>query len=119
DTTVAGKLTVQNVYLRRVNLYLKRVSYVDKDGKAVEDTGTNWAKTEMPLVARYGGITGTIDGFLKGEVPYSPVSINPPLNIPLSPGDGQQTKYEMYAIGPGFLTNAHFNNAPQPILDDL
>lgn len=119
DTTVAGKLTVQNVYLRRVNLYLKRVSYVDKDGKAVEDTGTNWAKTEMPLVARYGGITGTIDGFLKGEVPYSPVSTNPPLSIPLSPGDAQETKYEMYAIGPGFLTNAHFNSAPQTILDDL
>ncbi len=119
DTTVAGKLTVQNIYLRRVNLYLKRVSYVDKDGKAVEDTGTNWAKTEMPLVARYGGITGTLDGYLKGELPYSPVSTNPALSIPLSPGDGQETKYEMYAIGPGFLTNAHFNTAPQTILDDL
>ncbi len=119
DTTVQDKLTVQNVYLRRVNLYLKRVSYVDKDGKAVDDTSPSWAKTEMPLVARYGGITGTIDGFLKGEVPYSPVSTNPALEIPLLPNDAQQTKYEMYAAGPGFKKNAHYNSAPALIRDDL
>lgn len=101
DTTVQGKLAVQNVYLRRVNLYLRRTGYITAAGQTVDDDNSEFVKVEMPTVARYGGITGTLDGYLKGEVPYSPVTTDPALDIPRFPADAKQTFYDLYAVGPG------------------
>lgn len=101
DTTVDSKLSVQNVYLRRVSLLFRRLSYVTAAGE--EKTETNpFTRIDMPLVARYAGIVGTLEGFFEGNVAYSPVSTDPPLDIPRYPADARSTTYQVYAIGPAF-----------------
>lgn len=118
DSTVEGVLTVQNVFLRRVGLHIRRTGYKDEAG-VHEEPNTPWMKQEMPLVARYGGITGTLDGLIKGEVPYSPVTSTPPFNIPRYPNEAIETYYKMVAIGPGVTDGPGFNELTQEQLDDL
>jgi hypothetical protein len=108
DNTVDGKLTVQNTYLRRVALMYRRVSHVNAAGQEVDESNA-FTRVDLPLVARYGGITGTLDGFFKGEIPYSPESTEPPLDVPLFPGDARSTTYQVLALGPGFDSDPNLN----------
>ncbi|MBL8048204.1 MAG: hypothetical protein JNJ45_05930 [Chthonomonas sp.] len=100
DTSVDSALTVQNTYLRRVQLYFRRTGYKDAAGNQV-DENNEYMVQDIPLVARYGGVTGTLDGFLKGDVAYSPQSNTPAFLIPRYPATAKQTQYEVYALGPG------------------
>ncbi|MET0282452.1 MAG: hypothetical protein ABW278_15195, partial [Steroidobacteraceae bacterium] len=108
DTTVDSQLTVENVYLRRVSLFVRRNSYVNAAGQQVDETNP-FTRIDLPNVARYGGITGTLDGYFKGEVAYSPVRTTPPLDIPRFPGDAKSTLYQIFAIGPGFSSHPNLN----------
>jgi hypothetical protein len=108
DTRVDGKLTIQNVYLRRVSLFFRRYSHVPAEGPEVKENNP-FTRIDMPNVARYGGITGTLDSYFKGEVAYSPVQTDPPLEIPRFPADAKETTYQVFAIGPGFSTHPNLN----------
>lgn len=119
DTTVDDKLTVQNVYLRRVSLFLRRTGYKAADGQVVDEDNTQWTKLEMPQVARYGGITGTIDGYIKGEVAYSPVTSTPALDIPRLPADARETYYQLNAVGPGWTGGPSEDALPLSHKDEL
>lgn len=117
DTTVDDKLTFTNVYLRRVSLFMRRTGH--RIGNTdVDEPNTPWQKLEMPAVARYGGITGTIDGFLKGEVAYTPVT-SEPFDIPLSPNNAKRTYYQVNAVGPGSDPGTLFDDLPEAQKDEL
>lgn len=113
-TATDSKLGVQNTYLRRVELWFRRTGFTPATGSEVNEPG-EWTKVAMPLVGRYGGITGTLDGYLKGEVAYSPVNLDPAIDMPRFPADAKRTKYEMYAMGPGGHVNADFASAPSDV----
>lgn len=108
DTTVDSKLTIENVYLRRVSLFSRRVSYVDAAGETQEENNP-FTRTDMPNIARYGGITGTLDGYFKGEVAYSPVRTTPALDIPRFPATARSTVYQVFAIGAAFSSHPNLN----------
>ncbi len=118
DTTVDSKLSFQNVYLRRVSLFMKRTGYISADDQEIDLPNSPWTKIEMPLVARYGGITGTLDGFLKGEVPYSPVKSSD-FDVPVFPADAKRTNYLVNAIGPGWISNATLDSIPAEQRNEL
>lgn len=119
DTSVEGKLSVQNVFLRRVALYLRKTGYKNAENQVVEDTNSPWVKQEMPLVARYSGLTATISGLLQNQVPYSPVSSAPAMDIPVSPQTAKETYYELRALGPGVLNGPVYDQLTPDQLSDL
>ncbi len=119
DSTIDGVLTVENVRLRRVALHLRRTGYKDASGTVQEEPNLPFVKQNMPLVARYGGITGTLAGYLSGEIPYSPVRSAPPFEIPRVPVDARETYYQMIALGPGSTDGPAFNILTQDQREDL
>jgi hypothetical protein len=108
DTAVDDKLKVENVYLRRVSLFIRRLSHIPAAGAEVEENNP-FTRVDLKNITRYSGITGTIDGFFSGDVAYKPVSTEPALDIPRYPGDAKQTTYQMFAIGPGFSSHPNLN----------
>ncbi|MCC6686451.1 MAG: hypothetical protein IT205_05635 [Fimbriimonadaceae bacterium] len=118
NTSVEGKLSFQNVYLRRVVLFMRRTGYLPAEGATVDEPDTPWTRIEMPVVARYGGITGTIDGYIKGEVAYSPVT-STPFDVPRFPADAKKTYYQVNAVGPGWEEGPYGVSIPQEQRDEL
>lgn len=105
DTTGDNVLAIENRYLRRVSLFFRRLSHVPAAGAEVQESN-GFTRIDMENVVRYGGITGTIDSYLKGDVPYWPVTTDPPLNIPRFPADAKSTTYQIFAIGAGGSSQA-------------
>lgn len=115
DTTVENQLGVENTYLRRVELFVRRTGYKNAAGQEVEEEST-FQRREMPTVARYGGVLGAIDGLFKNELAYSPVRATPPLSTPRFPADAQRTDYEVYAVGAGIVPDT-LVGIPQEVVD--
>lgn len=115
DTSVENQLGVENVYLRRVEIFVRRTGYKNADGQDVEDV-SSFQRREMPTVARYGGVLGTIDGLFKNEIAYSPVRLTPPLSTPRFPANAQRTDYEVFAVGAGVVPDTKIG-IPQEVID--